>query len=154
MQLTDPELPSAVTQPSSRLVQRRSWLLRYLASLTTPRLMLWCYLIWYLFVFGKYFDPSPRLWLSSVGISGIIGCALYVSTAYSGTKRVVLERWQIARLFIMPFCVSSFAALIKGQGFVLVFHPRLSDNSLAVGACVLFWATAAIARQIIRNGPC
>ena len=148
MQRAHPEVPS-------REVQQRSWLLRwpllYLASLTTPRLVLWCYLIWYLFVFARYFDPSPRLWLSSVGISGIIGCALYVSTAYSGTKRVVLERWQIARLFIMPFCVSSFAALIKGRGFVLVFHPRLSDNLLAVGACVLFWATAAIARQIIRN---
>ena len=38
----------------------------------------------------------------------------------------------------MPFCVSSFAALIKGHGFVLVFHPSARDNLLAALACALF----------------
>ncbi|HXT13715.1 MAG TPA: hypothetical protein VN873_19350 [Candidatus Angelobacter sp.] len=36
-------------------------LARYLANLTTGRMILWCYLIWYLVVLARYFDPSPRL---------------------------------------------------------------------------------------------
>ena len=40
------------------------WPLRYLASLSPARQVLWCYLIWYGFVFEDYFDPSPSLWLS------------------------------------------------------------------------------------------
>src|SRR5688500_19934158 len=45
------------------------WPLRYLASLSAARQVLWCYLIWYGFVFEDYFDPSPSLWLSSLGRS-------------------------------------------------------------------------------------
>lgn len=110
----------------------------YFRDLTLPRIVLWCYLIWYLYTLARYFDPSPRLWLSSLGISGIIGFALYLSTALSGKVKLSLERWQVFRLFLMPFCVSSFAALIKGRGFVLVFHPELIDNALALAACAIF----------------
>jgi hypothetical protein len=35
----------------------------------------------------------------------------------------------------MPFCVSSFAALVKGKGFVLVFSPKLGENLAALGLC-------------------
>ncbi len=117
------------------------WPVRYLASLTPPRLVLWCY-IWWVIVAWRYFDPSPRLWLSSLGISAIIGTGLYLSTAHGGRSRTRLEPWQVARLYIMPFCVSSFAALIKGHGFVLVFHPSLADNLAALvscGAFVVLW---------------
>jgi hypothetical protein len=113
-------------------------LLRYFADLRPAQQALWCYLVWYLFVLARYFDGNPRLWLSSLGISGIIGTALYLSTARAGRARVRLERWQIARFYLMPFCVSSFAALIKGRGFVLVFHPSARDNLLAASACALF----------------
>lgn len=113
-------------------------LLRYFADLRPAQQALWCYLVWYLFVLLRYFDGNPRLWLSSLGISGIIGTALYLSTARAGRARVRLERWQIARFYLMPFCVSSFAALIKGRGFVLVFHPSARDNLLAASACALF----------------
>jgi hypothetical protein len=112
----------------------------YLRDLTLPRLVLWCYLIWYLYTLARYFDASPRLWLSSLGISGIIGLALYLSTALSGKVKLKLDRWQVFRLFLMPFCVSSFAALIKGRGFVLVFHPGLADNAVGLGACAAFVA--------------
>jgi hypothetical protein len=121
---------------------------RYLARLTPPRLVLWCYLIWWVFVAVRYFDPSPQLWLSSAGISAIIGTGLYLSTAYGGRSRTRLEPWQIARLYIMPFCVSSFAALIKGRGFVLVFHPSLADNLVAAMSCGAFVALARISRLL------
>lgn len=126
----------------------RSFSLRgYLAGLTTARLVLWCYLIWWGFAAARYFDPSARLWLSSLGISAIIGTGLYLSTAHGGRTRTALEPWQIVRLYLMPFCVSSFAALIKGHGFVLVFYPSLADNASAALGCAAFVAASAVARR-------
>jgi hypothetical protein len=115
----------------------------YLRGLTPPRLVLWCYLVWYLVVLARYFDATPALWINSLGISAIIGTALYLSTAHAGRTRTQLDRWQIFRLYLMPFCVSSFAALIKGRGFVLVLHPDLEGNLIAFGLvttlCALVW---------------
>jgi hypothetical protein len=42
---------------------------------------------------------------------------------------------------MMPFCVSSFSALIKGQGFVLIFSPLLSENIVASSVCGAFLLT-------------
>jgi hypothetical protein len=126
---------------------RAPWLVRYLAELTPPRQVLWCYLIWWAFVLVRYFDPSPALWLSSLGISAIIGTGLYLSTAYAGRSRTALEPWQIARLYMMPFCVSSFAALIKGRGFILVFDPALRANLAALGGCAALVGSAALCRK-------
>jgi hypothetical protein len=113
-------------------------MLSYVRGLTTPRIVLWCYLIWYGVVFYRYFDPTPTLWFNSLGISAIIGTALYLSTAHTSAVPTRLGRWQVFRLYLMPFCVSSFAALIKGRGFVLVFHPNLEDNLLALALIATF----------------
>jgi len=110
-------------------------LLRYLKNLSTGRLILWCYLIWYLVVLVRYFDANPRIWLTSVGLSFIIGIALYISSTTHGNK---LERWQIIRLFLMPFFVSSFAALVKGKNFVLIFSPDRREVFLALILCGIF----------------
>ena len=115
-------------------------ILRYLSNLSTGRLILWCYFIWYLVVLVRYFDKSLLLWLTSLGLSLIIGFALYVSTAMAGTKRLTLDFWQIFRLFLMPFCVSSFAALVKGQGFILIFSPKPAEIGVAVGLCAALCA--------------
>jgi hypothetical protein len=112
----------------------------YLRSLTMPRFVLWCYLIWYLLTVATYFEPSPRLWLTSLGISAIIGSGLYLSTARAGAVPVELGRWSVFRLFLMPFCVSSFAALIRGHDFILVFHPSAFKNLLGFGLCAAFGA--------------
>jgi hypothetical protein len=120
---------------------------RYFAELTTPRLVLWCYAIWWGFVAVRYFDGSARLWLSSLGISAIIGTGLYLSTVHGGRTTTRLEPWQVVRLYLMPFCVSSFAALIKGQGFTLVFYPSLFDNLSAALGCATFVAARALARR-------
>lgn len=135
-------------QASTTRTPLRAWgLVRYLAELTTPRRVLWCYLVWWGFAVARYFDSSPRLWLSSLGISAIIGTGLYLSTVHGGRTRTHLEPWQIGRLYLMPFCVSSFAALIKGQGFILVFHPTLADNASSALGCVAFIAASVLARR-------
>src|SRR5437773_5871938 len=115
-------------------------LIPYLANLNNGRLILWCYFIWYLVVLVRYFDPSLRLWLTSLGLSGIIGFALYVSTVAAGANRVTLEFWQTFRLFLMPFCVSSFAALVKKKGFVLIFSPNVNEIAAAAGLCLALCA--------------
>jgi hypothetical protein len=110
---------------------------RYLRELNRGRLILWCYLIWYLVVLIRYFDTSPRLWLTSLGLSAIIGCALYLS-ATAGATKTKLDRWTLFRLFLMPFCVSSFSALVKGKGFILVFSPNPYENLTAIALCAIF----------------
>ena len=108
-------------------------LLRYLANLTTGRIILWCYAIWYVVNVSLHFDARPRLWITSVGLSAIIGTALWISTRSASNGTTQLDRWQIFRLYLMPFCVSSFAALVKDAGFVLVFPPSLRENLIGLG---------------------
>jgi len=124
-------------------------LFRYLRQLDTARLILWCYAIWYSVVLVRYFDPSPTLWLTSLGLSTIIGFALLLSTrAAIGSTR--LGGWGIFRLFLMPFCVSSFAALVKGRGFILIFAPDLRENLLALGFCAAFCTFVTLLRRSKR----
>ena len=123
-------------------------LVRYLAGLNAARTILWCYLIWYLTAVALYFDPSPSLWLTSIGIAAIMGYALWLSAVNSPTGRISIGRWQLFRLVMAPFAVSSFAALIKGKGFFLVVFPTLKENAIAVGGCLLFAAAAQIARRL------
>jgi hypothetical protein len=120
-------------------------LIAYIKALNTPRTVLWCYLIWYLVMASFHFDPAPGLWLTSLGVSFIIGFALDLNGRASGAPGA--RGWPLVRLYLFPFCVSSFSALIKDQGFILIFSPVPLETGLALGACVAFWlATAAIRR--------
>jgi hypothetical protein len=121
---------------------------RYLAGLSGGRLILWFYFIWYLVVLARYFDPSPRLWLTSVGLGVIIGAALLINTTRSGSQRVMLEPWPMFRLFLTPFCVSSFAALVKGRGFYLIFSPRPGELAVGLLLCGVLWAAVVTARRM------
>jgi len=84
----------------------------------------------------NHFDPTSAIWLNSLGISAVIGIALTLSVATPADGR--LDRWQTFRLFLMPFCVSSFSSLIKGQGFILIVPPHASEALASVGLCVAF----------------
>jgi len=109
---------------------------RYLANLSPGKIVLWCFLIWYLATVIHHWDATPAIWLNALGISAIIGIALYLSVREPG--RPPPDRWTVMRLFLMPFCVSSFSQLIKGKGFVLVFPPDVHENAVALVACGLF----------------
>ena len=99
-------------------------------------MVLWCYLIWYLVLAGRYFDPSPAIWLNAAGISAVIGTALWLGIR--SPARGGVSFWQVFRLYLTPFCVSSFSSLIKGRGFMLIFPPVPSELALAAGWCALF----------------
>ncbi len=123
-------------------------MIRYFANLRWNRLVLWCYLVWYFAILGLYFDPSIALWLSSAGISAIIGTALILSTASASHRP---DGWTIFRLYLMPLCVSSYSALIKGKGFIVMFPPGFHENLIAIGACVGFIAFHRICKMLVRN---
>ncbi|MFN2426363.1 MAG: hypothetical protein ABR587_07945 [Candidatus Binatia bacterium] len=119
----------------------------YFAGLSAGRIVLWSYLIWYVVTVAAHFDASPRLWLTSLGLSAIIGIALWISTSSSSTGTTDLDRWQVFRLFMMPFCVSSFAALVKDAGYVLVFPPSLALNVVGLALIATFVAGVMVLRR-------
>jgi hypothetical protein len=110
--------------------------LRYFANLSPGKIVLWCFLLWYLATVIHHFDATPSIWLNALGISAIIGVALYLSVREPG--KAPPDRWTVVRLFLMPFCVSSFSQLIKGKGFVLVFPPDAHEIAISLGACAAF----------------
>ena len=110
--------------------------MRYFANLPPGKIVLWCFLLWYLATVIHHFDATPSIWLNALGISAIIGVALYLSVREPGS--VPPDRWTVLRLFLMPFCVSSFSQLIKGKGFVLVFPPDLHENAISLAGCAAF----------------
>lgn len=128
-------------------------LILYLARLDASRAILWCYLLWYLVILTTTFDPSPRLWLTSAGLAIIIGLALLLNAGWrrrdvaTGSPKPPLDRWQTFRFFLMPFCVSSFSALVKGKGFVLVVSPVAGDVLAGLGVCGAFLLARHLARR-------
>jgi hypothetical protein len=118
----------------------------YLARLTSGKIALWCFLIWYLATVIHHFDPTPAIWLNALGISAIIGVALYLSVREPG--KAPPDRWTVLRLFLMPFCVSSFSQLIKGKGFVLVFPPNWHENFISFAACAVFVFAVLIVKRV------
>lgn len=111
-------------------------IVNYFARLTPGKMVLWFYLIWYVVTVFFHFDPNPKIWINAVGISIVIGIALMLSV--SNGQSPLASPWQTFRLFWMPFAVSSFSSLIKGQGYTVIFSPHLYEVLVALSACFLF----------------
>lgn len=125
--------------------------MRYLSRLPPGKIALWCFLIWYVSTVVQHFDATPGIWLNALGISAIIGVALYLSVREPG--KPAPDRWTILRLFLMPFCVSSFSQLIKGRGFVLIFPPDPRELAIGAAACALFVAVVLVIRKAVPATP-
>lgn len=128
----------------------RTWA-DYFAGLSARKQILWCYLIWYLVTVYYRFDSSPALWINSMGISLIIGTGLILSVAAPAGRKA--DRWQIFRLFLMPFCVSSFAALIKGHAYIFVFPMAPAELLASAGACAIFILCVFALRKMAGKSP-
>jgi len=112
------------------------WLLRYFYKIKLDKAILWCYLIWYVIVVWFHFDPALKIWINAIGISVVIGTGLLLSVS-SGDARNT-DPWQTFRLYLMPFCVSSFSTLIKDQGFIVVIPPHTQETLVALFCCGVF----------------
>ncbi len=119
--------------------------IKYLSTISNGKLVLWCYLIWWVSTVFHHFDSSLNIWLNSLGISLVIGFALILSVG--GFSAVTQNKWQTFRLFAMPFCVSSFSSLIKDKHFILIFPPSAEEVFTAVGLCLIFISVVIILRK-------
>jgi hypothetical protein len=122
------------------------WLIKYIYEIKLDKVILWCYFIWYITVVYFYFDSSPKLWINSIGISVVIGTGLILSV--SSEKVRVKDHWQTFRLYLMPFCVSSFSALIKEHGFIVFVSPKITDTLVSVVSCVVFLLTVFVVKSL------
>lgn len=124
-------------------------LIQYLYEIKLDKSILWCYFIWYITIIYFYFDPSPKIWINSIGISAVIGTGLMLSVS-SGKARS-RDRWQTFRLYLMPFCVSSFSALIKDRGFIVFVSPKFTETTLAALYCLLFLLVVYIVKLVNKK---
>jgi hypothetical protein len=116
----------------------------YLARLSVGRYILWCYFFGWIVVAVRHFDPSPRIWLTSLGLSLVIGAALLINATSSSPEGSRVGRWAAFRFFLIPFCVSSFSALVKDRG---VFPPRPAELAVTGGLCAALGGAAWAARR-------
>ncbi len=119
------------------------WLIQYLYEIKLDKAILWCYLIWYIVVVCFHFDPSVKIWINSIGISAVIGTGLMLSVSSSKGER---DHWQAFRLYLMPFCVSSFSALIKEEGFIVFISPNIKETIVSLSGCVLFISVISVVK--------
>ncbi|BAZ40966.1 hypothetical protein NIES4101_69280 [Calothrix sp. NIES-4101] len=124
------------------------FLLKYFQDIKLGKAILWCYLIWYIVVVYFYFDPSLKIWGNAIGISAVIGTGLLLSV--SAGKTGVRDNWQTLRLYLMPFCVSSFSALIKDQGFIIFISPKIQETLISVLCCTVFLVGIFVIK-LVRN---
>lgn len=125
-------------------------LVRHFARLPVGLVILWCFLIWYLVMIVLHFEASPRLWLNGLGMSVIIGTVLRLSLPHDASA--ARDFWRTFRLYAIPFCVSSFSALVRDDGFYAILSPELHANLLAAGGCLLFLGWVVLARMLDRAG--
>lgn len=97
------------------------------------QLILSFYLVWYLFIAIRYFNPSTEIWLNALVIACVVGIAINLSANQSKKSF-----WNSIRFFIIPFAVSSYTALIKGKDFFLIFPANLWETLLGISICLVF----------------
>ena len=133
---------------SSEPIYRWSRMYGYLCRLSFGRTVLWCYLIWYSIAIVLYFDSSPALWLTSLGIGLLMGFGMLFSSTGFPSRPIGLGRWQVFRFFFMPFCASSFAGTAKGHGFWIIAFPKAGETLAASLACGIFCLCVIGAKQL------
>jgi len=119
----------------------------YLARLDNRRLLLWSAFFWYVAIMARHASASPALWLNSAGIAAVISVILAANAIPAGRNWRDLGIWPLARFFLIPFCVSSFSAVMNKAGLVLIFPRNLADNLVATGTVAGFLVLCAAARR-------
>jgi len=118
----------------------------YLAGLDSARMFLWSGLIWYLTMSLRHPPVSAVTWLQSAGIAFVVGAILLANTSESGGAPRPRKFWPTARLFIIPFCVSSFSMTMHASGLVLIFSREMRDNLWGLAAVSSFLLLCRAAR--------
>lgn len=125
--------------------------LRYLARLEARRVLLWSALIWYAVTMARHATANPDIWLGAAGVAGVVGVILAANAIPPGGTWRALGFWPAARFFLIPFCVSSFSAVMREVGFVVIFPRNVADNLAAGGAVAAFLLLCGAARRLRRG---
>jgi hypothetical protein len=120
----------------------------YFGKLEATKKILWCYLIWYLAIVSQYLELNLGLWMSSIGISVLIGFALNLAARQKGQSP---DKWVVFRLYIFPFCVSSYSALIKDKGFFLLFPTSLTPLFFGIASCTIFVLFTYLCKVLMKQ---
>lgn len=110
-----------------------------LGKLQGGRAVFVCYGIWYAVMVATYGSPRPGIWLTALGMGLIVGLG-FVFSGMTSLSNAGGGYWPVIRIFLIPFCVSSFSSIATSRGFLLIFAPSASTNLLAATGCLLFLA--------------
>lgn len=93
-----------------------------------PRYALNAGLIWYVVMVGFHVErlTASALW-QALGLAFVVG-TLLTGNAMGDAR---LRGSQVARFYLIPFCVSSFTAATGSAGFVVIVSPMLLENAAA-----------------------
>lgn len=109
-----------------------------------PRHALNAAFVWYLVMLAFHASAlEAATVVQALGLSAIVGTLL----TGNAMGRSPLRRRQVARFYLIPFCVSSFTAATAPAGFVVIFAPSLLENVLAA------LAVAALLFRLDRLPP-
>lgn len=109
-----------------------------------PRHALNAAFAWYLVMLAFHASAlEASTVVQALGLSAIVGTLL----TGNAMGRSPLRRRQVARFYLIPFCVSSFTAATAPAGFVVIFAPSLLENVLAA------LAVAALLFRLDRLPP-
>lgn len=119
-----------------------------------PRHALNAAFVWYLVMMAFHGKD-----LGVAALAQALGLTLIVGTLLTGnaSEHSPLRRRQVARFYLIPFCVASFTAATTPVGFFVIFSPTLLENVLAallVGSLLLrfhllppFWFLLTVLAQ-------
>ena len=90
------------------------------------------YFIWYVYIVVIHFDSTFEIWSNALVIALVVGVALNANAGHSDHR----DNWaKTARFFVIPFCVSSYAALIKDAGFFFIFPTDVMEVITGLAIC-------------------
>ena len=114
--LTKPSRCSIITEQVKSYVRE---------TLQVPQILLLSFFIWYLFIVIS-FSSNYLVWVNAIVMAFFVGNILCLN-AYMATKKekyfefLSENRWIVVRLFLIPFCVSSYSGVAFSHGFIAAF---------------------------------
>ncbi len=97
---------------------------------------------------ARHATASLAVWLNAAGIAAAIGVILAANAIPPGQQWRDLGFWPLARFFLIPFCVSSYSAVMNRIGLVLIFPIAVEDNLTGAAAIVGFLLICLAARAV------
>jgi hypothetical protein len=94
-----------------------------------------------------------EVWITALILCVIVGFTLNLN-AYSGPLRnfISTKPWQIGRFFVIPFCVSSYSAIMKAAGehgtAIYVFPRDINTLLIGIASSVAFGLVLMVTRTV------